>query len=97
MIAAQKPTIHVMPFDYSKKRMTTVHSDKQGILVYTKGAPRSVLSICNKILVNGKTEDLTAQYQSIVEEKIREFANNSSVQSIAESLVVIIITDKCFD
>jgi magnesium-transporting ATPase (P-type) len=75
MIAAQKPTIHIVPFDYSKKRMTTIHSDKQGIMVYTKGAPRSVLSICNRILINGKTEDLTPQYLSTVEEKIREFAN----------------------
>ncbi|HVP92698.1 MAG TPA: cation-transporting P-type ATPase, partial [Acidobacteriota bacterium] len=72
---AQNPTIHVMPFDSRRKRMTTIHRSGNKILVYTKGAPRSILSICNRIAVNCTPEDLTSEYLHSVETKIREFAN----------------------
>ena len=71
---AQKPVIHVIPFDSRRKRMTTIHKNAGKTLAYTKGAPRSVLSICDRILVNGKTEELAGEHLRSVEEKIREFA-----------------------
>lgn len=72
---AQKPIIHVIPFDSKRKRMTTIHKIDQKTSIYTKGGPRSILSICNKIAVNGNIEDLTHQRMQIVEAELREFAN----------------------
>jgi len=72
---ADKPMIHIMPFDFARKRMTTVHKLNGDVLVYTKGAPRSVLSVCSKILVDGKVEDATRKRLRSTEAKIREFAN----------------------
>jgi magnesium-transporting ATPase (P-type) len=72
---AQNPTVHIMPFDSKRKRMTTIHRSNNEILVYTKGAPRSILSICNRIAVNDATEDLTSEHLHSVEAKIREFAS----------------------
>jgi Ca2+-transporting ATPase len=72
---AEKPVVHIVPFDFARKRMTTVHKLNGDVLVYTKGAPRSVLSICNKILVDGKVEDVTRKRLRSVEAKIRKFAN----------------------
>ena len=72
---AEKPVVHIVPFDFARKRMTTVHKLNGDVLVYTKGAPRSILSICNKILVDGKVEEATRKRLRSAEAKIREFAN----------------------
>jgi potassium/sodium efflux P-type ATPase len=71
---AEKPMVHVIPFDSQRKRMTTVHKTDHKFCVFTKGAARSILCVCNRIAINGKIEPLTAEYLSSVEEKLREFA-----------------------
>lgn len=71
---AQKPIHNVIPFDSRRKRMTTIHRYDHEILAYTKGAPRSILSICNRVLVEGNVENLTPESLNLVETKIREFA-----------------------
>jgi Ca2+-transporting ATPase len=40
------PRVHELPFDASRKRMTTFHRTPDGLLAYTKGAPESVLPQC---------------------------------------------------
>jgi len=72
---AEKPVVHIMPFDFTRKRMTTVHKLNGDVLIYTKGAPRSILSVCNKILVDDRVEELTRKNLRSAEAKIREFAS----------------------
>jgi Ca2+-transporting ATPase len=72
---AKKPIIDIMPFDFKRKRMTTIHKLNGDVLIYTKGAPRSILSVCNKILVDDKVEDLTNENLPSVEAKIHDFAS----------------------
>ena len=43
---AQWPRVHELPFDASRKRMTTFHRTPDGLVAYTKGAPESVLPQC---------------------------------------------------
>jgi len=43
---AQWPREHELPFDASRKRMTTFHRTSDGLVAYTKGAPESVLPQC---------------------------------------------------
>lgn len=71
----QKPVSHIIPFDSKRKRMTTIHKNGQRIHAYTKGGPRSILSICNKIIVEDRVETLSGEYLRSTEAKIREFAN----------------------
>jgi P-type Ca2+ transporter type 2C len=71
---AEKPVVHILPFDFTRKRMTTVHKLNGDVLMYTKGAPRSVLSVCSKILVDGKVEEATRKRLRSTEAKIHEFA-----------------------
>lgn len=70
-----KPTVHMIPFDSMRKRMTTIHKIDGKTLAYTKGAPRSVLSVCTTISLKGRTEKLTKKHLQSVEQKLREFAS----------------------
>ncbi len=72
---AQKPIINVIPFDSERKRMTTIHENGTEFFAYTKGAPRSILSTCDRILIDGRVESLDEERLSLVETKIREFAD----------------------
>jgi magnesium-transporting ATPase (P-type) len=74
-ILTQKPIIRIMPFDSKRKIMTTIHRFNHEILVYTKGAPRSILSICTETVANNRIEELTQERIHAVETKIREFAS----------------------
>jgi len=73
-LIAQKPIVYMMPFDSKRKRMTTIHKHNGECYPYSKGAPRSILSICNRIAINGNVEGLTEERLRSVEAKIREFA-----------------------
>ncbi len=74
-LIAEKPTIDILPFSFERKRMSTVHSLNGNVLIYTKGAPRNILDLCNKIFVDGKVEDLTQENMDWIETRIHEFAN----------------------
>ena len=71
----QKPMVHVIPFDSKRKRMTTIHKCDHKLLAYTKGAPRSVLSICDRITVDNEIQNLNGENLPLVEARIREFAD----------------------
>jgi magnesium-transporting ATPase (P-type) len=72
---AQRPIRNVIPFDSRRKRTTTIHKYDNKLWGYTKGAPRSILSICNRVLVEDKVEDMTKEYLDAAETRIREFAD----------------------
>ena len=49
-----------VPFDSSRKMMSTVHKTENGKLVqFTKGAPDEILKRCTKVIVDGKVVELT--------------------------------------
>jgi magnesium-transporting ATPase (P-type) len=72
---AKKPIIDILPFSFERKRMTTVHKLNGDLCIYTKGAPRNILDLCSKVLVDGKVEELTEENMMHIESRIREFAN----------------------
>ena len=74
-LIAEKPTIDILPFSFERKRMSTIHELNGNVLIYTKGAPRNILDLCNKVFVDGKVEDLTQENMDWIETRIREFAN----------------------
>jgi magnesium-transporting ATPase (P-type) len=74
----QKPRIHIIPFSSERKMMTSIHKDtnqKNQNYVCTKGSPKTILSICDRILIDGKIEKLTNKLSSFIEDKISDFAN----------------------
>ena len=50
-----------VPFDSSRKRMTTVHAVDSGRIAYTKGAADVVLHLCTAALLHGETLPMTAE------------------------------------
>ena len=72
---AAKPILDVLPFSFERKRMTTVHKLNGNVLIYTKGAPRNILDVCSKVLIDGKIVELDTEKMGWIESRIHEFAN----------------------
>ena len=45
-LAAQAPKLAELPFNSTRKRMTTLHAEGGGVVAYVKGAPEMVLPLC---------------------------------------------------
>jgi P-type Ca2+ transporter type 2C len=71
----EKPTMDILPFSFERKRMSTVHELNSKVAIYTKGAPRNILDLCTKLLVDGKVEELTPENLEWIELRVREFAS----------------------
>lgn len=71
----EKPTIDILPFSFERKKMSTVHELNGDVLVYTKGAPRNIIDLCNRVLIDDKEEPLTQENLDWIEQIIHEFAN----------------------
>lgn len=54
-----KPRVGEAPFDSMRKMMSTVHTDGNGFIQYTKGAPDEVIKKCTRILKNGEVRPLS--------------------------------------
>ncbi len=72
-LAADCPRVNELPFDSVRKLMTTVHSTKNGVFSYTKGAPDMLIARCTKILTKEGVRPIT-------EEDVKEVqAQNSAM------------------
>ncbi len=58
------PRVHEIPFDARRKRMTTIHQDTTGEIAFVKGAPREVVQLCTKILINEEALLLTNELRT---------------------------------
>ncbi len=58
-LKTESPRIGEAPFDSMRKMMSTVHTAKDGIIQYTKGAPDEILKICTHVLKNGEVLPMT--------------------------------------
>ena len=54
------PRVDEIPFDADRMRLATVHQTADGLALYCKGAPESVLPLSQHILVDGRVEPLSA-------------------------------------
>jgi len=72
---AEKTVIDLLPFNFERKRMSTIHKLNGGVLIYTKGAPRNIIDLCSKVLIDDKVVELNEENLESVEKKIHDFAN----------------------
>lgn len=57
------PRLNEIVFDSDRKRMSTKNKIGNEYFLLTKGAPDSILAVCDKISVNGKEEKLDAKHR----------------------------------
>lgn len=66
-----------IPFDSSRKMMSTIHEENGKYIQYTKGACEILLEHCTKYLKNGEVEDLTEEVKKEIMSKNKEFADKA--------------------
>ncbi len=59
-LAMRHPRMAEVPFSAERGRMTTLHQDADGVLVFTKGAPELVVPLCRDSLVGDEVAALDA-------------------------------------
>lgn len=57
------PRVAEVPFDSDRKRMSVVCRDRAGARILAKGAFESIIAICDRVLVGGRTLPLTADWR----------------------------------
>ncbi|WP_461249149.1 hypothetical protein, partial [Treponema sp. R6D11] len=77
-----------IPFDFSRRRMSVVVSDKGGkTQMITKGAVEEMLSICTHAEYGGKVESLTSELKKEVLKTVDKYNNDGfRVLAIAQKL-----------
>ncbi len=76
-LVIQYPRVHEIPFDARRKRMTTIHRGKNEEFAFVKGAPREVLQLCSKIMLNNQVVDLDNLLRNEVMAANDEYARNA--------------------
>ena len=71
------PRVGEIPFDSTRKMMTTLHKNEAGTVQYTKGAPDVILANCGKILKNGSPVPMTPILRAEVEEQMKEMSGKA--------------------
>ena len=66
-----------IPFDSSRKMMTTIHKVNNEYLSITKGAPDVLIKRCSKILKNGEIKKITEYDKIKIKDTNIEMANNA--------------------
>jgi len=52
------PRLDEVPFDADRMRLCTVHQTPDGLALYCKGAPETVLPLCPHVLIDGEVQPL---------------------------------------
>ncbi|SDH44057.1 cation-transporting P-type ATPase [Nitrosomonas sp. Nm132] len=55
------PKLDEIPFETDRMRLSTIHQAPEGAALYCKGAPESVLPLCQHTIIEGKIQPLDAE------------------------------------
>ncbi len=55
------PRVDEVPFDSDRKRLSTLHKNPGGLMLYTKGALEMLLPLCRQVQIGAETQPLTAE------------------------------------
>lgn len=71
------PRVDEAPFDSSRKMMSTIHSNGNSYIQYTKGAPDVVLSLCTHYIDDGKIKPMTDSKRKEIESVNKTMADKA--------------------
>jgi len=66
-----------IPFDSSRKMMTTVHKVSEEFIVYCKGAPEVILSKSKYVMINGEVIKLADEVIKQIESEVKNYASQA--------------------
>jgi Ca2+-transporting ATPase len=72
----QTPRLRELPFDATRKRMSTVHQLTSYQVVYVKGAPKEILGLCTRVLISGEYYPMDEEHQARIMAANDEYARN---------------------
>lgn len=80
--AAEYPRIDEVPFDSERKRVSTLHRVQGGLRLYTKGAPETVLPLCDAVetqtgpeaMAAAKRQEIVTAHQTMTKKGLRVLA-----------------------
>ncbi len=72
-----QPRVGEVPFDSSRKMMTTVHRADGGFIQYTKGAPDELLRRCSFVMTEDGVAELTDEKRVEILSKNKEMADKA--------------------
>ncbi|XP_007018465.2 PREDICTED: calcium-transporting ATPase 3, endoplasmic reticulum-type isoform X2 [Theobroma cacao] len=83
--------VSVLEFSRDRKMMSVLCSHKQMEIMFSKGAPESVVSRCTNILCNsdGSTVPLTATLRTELESRFHSFAGKETLRCLALALKIM--------
>jgi calcium-translocating P-type ATPase len=55
--------VDVLPFDTDRKRLSTLCEGRDGLVLYTKGAPETVLPLCRHVRIGAEVVPLSEQWK----------------------------------
>ncbi len=71
------PRVAEVPFDSTRKMMSTVHNVNGVVTQYTKGAPDEILKRCTKYFENGKVLPLTQEKYDEILKQNKQYADKA--------------------
>lgn len=66
-----------LPFDSSRKMMSTLHQSGSSTVTFTKGAPDVVLKRCNRILIRGNISAMTDTHRRQINQAIEKMSSQA--------------------
>ncbi|KAM7516976.1 hypothetical protein LguiA_006559 [Lonicera macranthoides] len=80
--------VSLLEFSRDRKMMSVLCSRKQMEIMFSKGAPESIISRCTNILCNddGSTVPLTPNIRAVLESRFRSFAGKETLRCLALAL-----------
>lgn len=90
-IETKYPRVDEVPFDSTRKRMSTIHKspDGEGYIAFVKGAPDIIIDLCATILEDGKAVPITAAR--------REHIHSENSKLSSEALRVLAVAQRRLD
>ncbi len=71
------PRVHELPFDASRKRMSTIHRNARGEFAFVKGAPKEVLAYCTQLQIDGQVRPLLQEDRVAIAAAIDDYARRA--------------------
>jgi len=70
-----RPKLSLLPFDSNRKRMASIHVGQADTIAYVKGAPRSIMSVSNRLETLDGIQEMSTENLAEIGDKVRELGD----------------------